>query len=170
MKQFNEEDIVEAKEFVKRKHGDQKRKQGTPYYLHPFAVAELLKQYGFSYQYQLVGLFHDLIEDTDVTEEEIKKRTNQEIATAVKLLSKEKGYNMQDYVERISQNEMAKMVKIADRIHNLTETKFASEDFKEKYVQETKKWYVDLAKGTCFETLLNDVLEELIQNLQNKIS
>ena len=63
--------LEKAIEFMKQKHGNQKRKQGTPYYTHPLAVAELLKQKGFSEEYQLAGLFHDLIEDTDATRDEI---------------------------------------------------------------------------------------------------
>ena len=41
--------LEKAIEFMKQKHGNQKRKQGTPYYTHPLAVAELLKQKGFDY-------------------------------------------------------------------------------------------------------------------------
>ena len=64
-------DFEKAIEFIKQKHNGQKRKQGTPYYTHPVAVAELLKEKGFSLEYQIAGLFHDLLEDTDATIEEI---------------------------------------------------------------------------------------------------
>ena len=159
-------DIQKAKEFIKEKHANQKRKHGTPYYLHPLAVAELLKEYGFSAEYQIVGLFHDLIEDTDVTKQNIEEITNSEIATAVHLLSKEDGYKMDEYINRIAKNEMAKMVKIADRIHNLSEANLASIDFQKRYIEETRNWYLDLAKNTCFEKLLNDILEKLENNVK----
>lgn len=64
-------DLIEARAFVKEKHSQQKRKQGAPYYLHPFAIAEILKNKGFSLDYQLVGLFHDLFEDTNATYQEV---------------------------------------------------------------------------------------------------
>ena len=63
--------LEKAIEFIKIKHGNQKRKQGTPYYLHPLAVANMLINKGFSEEYVFAGLFHDLIEDTDTTYDEI---------------------------------------------------------------------------------------------------
>ena len=66
-------DIEILKEYVKIKHEGQKRKQGTPYYLHPFAVADILKEKGFNDDYQAAGLLHDTLEDTNATKEEILK-------------------------------------------------------------------------------------------------
>lgn len=107
------------------------------------------------------GLFHDLLEDTDATYEEIEKLSNARIAEAVKLLTKEPGYIMQNYIERIKNNDIAKMVKLADRIHNLSEAKLASIDFQVKYIKETEEWFIDLAKDTIFENDLKNVLENL---------
>lgn len=151
-------------EYIKEKHGNQKRKQGTPYYLHPVEVSNMLKEKGFSEKYQIVGLLHDILEDTETTYEEIEKITNHEIAEAVRLVTKEKGYVMSEYMERIKQNDLARMVKIADRIHNLSEAHLASKLFQIKYVKETEKWFIDLAKGTVFEEDLNIVLEK-VRNL-----
>lgn len=110
------------KEYVKIKHKGQKRKQGTPYYLHPFAVADILKEKGFNEDYQAAGLLHDTLEDTNATKEEILKLSNKKVLDAVVLLTKEKGYKMQDYYNRIINSDMAKMVKLADRYHNLSES------------------------------------------------
>ena len=151
-------------EYIKIKHNGQTRKQGTPYYTHPLQVAKILKDKGFCKEYQIVGLFHDLLEDTDTTYEDILLITNKDIANAVKLLTKEKGYNMEEYIYNISNNELAKMVKIADRIHNLSEAYLASKSFQEKYIKETTKWYIPLAKGTIFENDLKVELEKLIKN------
>lgn len=145
-------------EYIKEKHKNQKRKQGTPYYLHPVEVSKILEKKGFSKDYQIAGLFHDLLEDTNTTYEEILQISNEKIAEAVKLVTKEEGYKMQEYMERISKNDMAKMVKLADRIHNLSETHLAPKQFKEKYIKETEKWFIDLAKGTIFEV---DLIREL---------
>ena len=58
-------------EYMKQKHEGQLRKQGTPYFMHPLEVSNILKTKGFDENYQIAGLFHDLLEDTDTTYEEI---------------------------------------------------------------------------------------------------
>ena len=156
-------DLEKAIEFIKQKHAGQKRKQGTPYYTHPLAVANLLKEKGFSIEYQIAGLFHDLLEDTDATLQEIIELSNEKVAEAVRLVTKTDGYVMSEYIGNIKQNEMARMVKLADRIHNLSESPNAKHKFQAKYIKETKAWYVDLAKGTVFEEDLNRELENLIR-------
>ena len=115
-------EIKDAIEFMKEKHKGQMRDQGTPYYTHPLEVSNILKSKGFSKKYQIVGLFHDLLEDTNTTFEEIEKLTDSETAIAVKLLTKENGYIMKEYIKRISENEIAKNVKLADRLHNLRDS------------------------------------------------
>ena len=55
------------------------------------------------------------------------------------------------------------MVKLADRIHNLSESPNASKEFQDKYIKETKEWFIDLAKGTVFEEDLYTVLNNLIK-------
>lgn len=154
-------ELEKAKEYIKEKHKNQKRKQGTPYYLHPLEVSIILKEKGFSETYQIVGLFHDLIEDTETTYEEILELTNEEIADAVKLLTKEKGYVMKEYINGIKQNRIARIVKIADRIHNLSETHLASEKFQKRYIKETEEWFIDLAKDTVLEENLNKELTKI---------
>lgn len=149
-------------EFIKQKHDGQKRIQGTEYYLHPLEVANILKEKGLNETYQIVGLFHDLLEDTNTTYEEILEISNRNIADAVVLLTKEPNYIMDEYIKKIKENEIAKMVKLADRLHNLSEAHFASKNFIEKYINETEKWYIDMAKDTVFEKDVNRELTGLV--------
>ena len=156
--------IEEYIEFIRKKHNGQKRKQGTPYYLHPLAVCNILKDRGFSIEYQIAGLFHDLLEDTDTTYDEIKEISNLDIAEAVRLVTKEQGYNMEDYINRIKNNNIARMVKLADRLHNLSETYLTSKEFQRKYIEETNKWFIKLAENTVFENEIKQELNKLISN------
>lgn len=158
IKRGNKMNVIE---YVKQKHSGQKRKQGTPYYLHPVAVSKILKDKGFGTEYQIAGLFHDLLEDTDTSYEEIKEISNRRIADAVLLVTKEPGYTKENYYKRIKENDMARMVKLADRMHNLSEAHFADRAFQKKYIKETEKWFIDLAKGTVFEEDINRELEAL---------
>lgn len=156
-------------DFIKEKHKGQKRIQGTPYYLHPLEVSNILDRKGFSKDYQIAALFHDLLEDTNTTYEELVQISNKEIADVVKLLTKENGYVMSEYINRIMQNDMARMVKLADRLHNLSETHLASEKFKVRYIKETEEWFIDLAAGTVFEEDIKNILDNLKQELYEEI-
>lgn len=164
--------IENVLEFTQIKHEGQKREGGKPYYLHPVSVAKRLKEKGFSEIYQMVGLCHDLLEDTDILVEELEKITNKEIAYVVQLLTKQKDFEMKKYIQGIKENDIAKIVKLADRIDNLTDIVKLDHKilkyykFKMRYIGETITWYIDLAKGTIFEKEMNDRLQELIQNVK----
>ncbi len=142
---------AKALEFATRKHGGQFRKEGTEYITHPIAVSQILKDLGYGVEYQITGLFHDLLEDTDATEEEILSLSNEDVLKAVKLLTKQDGYIMKDYIADISNNKLAISVKLADRLHNLRSAGAADEKFIKKYIDETTNYYLDLAEGTEFE-------------------
>lgn len=159
-----ERDKVErALKFAAKKHSGQKRIGGEEYITHPIAVCEILKAQGYGEDYQIAALFHDLLEDTDATEEEILRYGNQEILTAVKLLTKSKGYNMAEYVGGIKDNEIAFAVKGADRLHNLRCALVADEGFKRKYALETLDWYLD------FSPEIKKALKALADSLDNPI-
>ena len=140
------ERIEKAIEFVVKKHEGQYRRGGLPYCTHPIAVAEMLEADGEAEEVVLAGLFHDLLEDTDATELEILQLGGEEVLRAVKLLTKQKGYTMSEYMQGILENPIAKAVKIADRTHNVLCLKDADETFRERYLKETKEWYVGLSE------------------------
>lgn len=137
------EKYINALKFTAKKHEGQYRIGGLPYITHPEAVAEILRDKGYNEDYQIAGLFHDLLEDTYADESEIEQLGGKEVLTAVKLLTKNDGYIMADYVSAIKQNPMAFAVKAADRIHNLRSAVVADEDFKRRYILESIDWYLD---------------------------
>lgn len=132
-----------ALNFATEKHDGQFRKGGLPYITHPIAVCEIVKEKGFDEDYQLVALFHDLLEDTDATDEEILNLSNEEVLKSVKLLTKQDGYVMKDYIAKIIENPMAYVVKGADRLHNLRCAIVTNEEFKRKYILESLDWYLE---------------------------
>lgn len=134
-----------ALQFATEKHKGQRRVGGAEYITHPIAVAEMLRAEGKNTDYQITALFHDLLEDTDATEREILLYGSEKILEAVRLLTKQKGYVMAEYVAGIRQNEMAFAVKGADRLHNLRSAFACSEAFKRRYIQETVEWYLDFS-------------------------
>ena len=141
----DEERYDNALRFAAEKHKGQFRIGGDEYITHPMAVAEIVREKGKNIDCQIAALFHDLLEDTDATESEIFKFGNEEILKAVKLLTKQKGYDMAEYVAGIRQNEMAFAVKAADRLHNLRCALVTDTEFKRKYIFETVDWYLNFS-------------------------
>ena len=137
--------INRAIEFATQKHKGQKRIGGDDYISHPIAVWEMVKKQGYGEDYQITALFHDLLEDTDATESEILSLSNKNVLDAVKLLTKQKGYDMKTYIDGIKANPIAFVVKSADRLHNLQCALVTSTEFKRKYILETVDWYLDFS-------------------------
>lgn len=156
-------DYQAALEYAKEKHRGQYRKGGAEYITHPIAVSEMLAKQGYGADYQIAGLFHDLLEDTDAKEREIEALSSREVLDAVKLLTKKEGYVMSEYIEGIKSNKMAFAVKAADRLHNLKSAISTDEKFKRKYIIETLKWYMD------FSPEIKAAVEELRQSMENPI-
>lgn len=142
----NSDKVKRAIEFATLKHKGQKRIGGNDYISHPIAVYEMVKKQGYDEDFQITALFHDLLEDTNATEEEILFYGSQNVLTAVKLLTKEKGYDMKNYIDGIKANPIAFAVKSADRLHNLQCALVTSNEFKRKYILETVDWYLDFSK------------------------
>lgn len=153
-------DYNSALEFATKKHKGQTRKGGDEYITHPKAVSEILRDKGYSMAYEISGLFHDLLEDTNATEEEILNLSNDEVLQTVKLLTKYKGYNMNEYLSEIKKNKMAITVKLADRLHNLKCSVHADVKFIKKYIKETEEYYLDLCKDTSFEEEIKAALDK----------
>jgi (p)ppGpp synthase/HD superfamily hydrolase len=139
------EKVCKALDFATLKHQGQKRIGGDDYITHPIAVCEIVKNQGYGEDYQITALFHDLLEDTNATEQEILEFGNDEILTAVKLLTKQKDYDMKEYIDAIKNNDIAFRVKTADRLHNLQCALVTSVEFKRKYILETIDWYLDFS-------------------------
>lgn len=145
MEENDELRYIRALEFASQKHEGQFRIGGAPYITHPVAVAEIVRDKGYGIEYRLAALFHDLLEDTDATEEEIRALAGERALDAVKRLTKQKGYAMREYVQAVKENDISRVVKAADRLHNLRCALVTDEDFKRRYILETVDWYLDLS-------------------------
>ncbi len=134
-----------ALEFAAEKHDGQIRLDGVPYITHPVAVARMLEERGCGEDCVITALFHDLLEDTDATEEEIEAIGGKRVLEAVKRLTKRRGCAMADYIAGIKADPLAFAVKGADRLHNLCSAVLADEAFRRAYLLETESWYLDFA-------------------------
>ena len=97
-------------------HMGQLDKGGHPYILHPIRVMLQCR----TIEEKTVAMLHDLLEDTEYTEDDLRKEGfPEEIVVAVVCLTKTEGEEYTDYVERICQNKLAARVKLADLMDNM---------------------------------------------------
>ena len=100
---------------MSEKHKDQTDKSGLPYIFHPWHVAESMEDEIST----CVALLHDVVEDTDTTIEEIRDAGfPEEVCEALALLTHEEGVDYMEYVRRLSDNPIARKVKLSDLKHN----------------------------------------------------
>ena len=157
---------INALKFAAKKHDGQFRIGDLPYLTHPIEVSLILREKGYDDDYQIAGLFHDLLEDTDTAEAEIESLGGAAVLNAVKLLTKTDGYIMADYVGAIKTNPIARAVKAADRLHNLRSAVVANADFKRRYILESIDWYLDFdPESPKAVKALSDSLDEPMYNL-----
>ena len=101
-------------------HKGQVDKVGKDYINHPLTVASYCK----TEDERVVALLHDVVEDTNITLEDLSKFFDSNIIDALKLLTHDDDTPYMEYVARIKENEIAKAVKIADLTHNMDLSRF----------------------------------------------
>lgn len=113
--------------------GQVRRGTNKPYIDHPKSIVSRMKQDGIDDSiYHAVALLHDVLEDTNITEQQLSdKGISDEVITAVKLLTKKKDQSYQSYLWELKKNDMARTVKIYDMLDNLSD--MPSDRQKEKY-------------------------------------
>ncbi|MBW4509272.1 MAG: bifunctional (p)ppGpp synthetase/guanosine-3',5'-bis(diphosphate) 3'-pyrophosphohydrolase [Scytonematopsis contorta HA4267-MV1] len=148
--------ICKAFEFAYQLHEGQFRKSGEAYICHPVAVAGILRDLGGSPAMIAAGFLHDVVEDTDVTIEEIEQHFGQEVRCLVEGVTKLSKLNFQSKTESQAENfrrmflAMAQdirviVVKLADRLHNMRTLQFMSETSRRRSALETRDIFAPLA-------------------------
>ena len=148
--------ICRAFEFAYKLHEGQYRASGEPYIAHPVAVAGLLRDLGGSSVMIAAGFLHDVVEDTDVTAEEIESRFGVEVRRLVEGVTKLSKFNFSSKTERQAENfrrmflAMAAdirviVVKLADRLHNMRTLEHLNRDKQRSIALETREIFAPLA-------------------------
>ena len=148
--------LERAVEYASNKHIDQKRKDGSPYIIHPLAVAEIVAEMGLDTDAVLGALLHDCIEDTDASHEDIEKLFGQTVAELVEGVTKLTRANFssseQAQMENLRKMFMAMskdirvvLIKIADRLHNMRTMQYQTPSKQISKCRETMDIYAPLA-------------------------
>jgi len=174
--QVNIEQVFQAYQFGVKHHTGQFRKSGEPYICHPLAVAISLAEMRMDVHGIMAAILHDLIEDTDVTKEDILELFGDDVAELVDGVTKLTQLNCITQAEAQAENvrkmclAMAKdmrviMVKLSDRLHNMKTLGVMRPDKKRRIAKETLDIYTPIAnrlgmnkirhqlESLCFEAM-----------------
>ena len=183
---------LKAYDFAKNAHENQKRASGEDYFIHPCTVAGILVDLGLDAATIAAAFLHDVIEDTPVSEGDIKQEFGEEVLNLVL------GVTKLDRIEFTSQEEeqaenfrklfvaMAKdirviIIKLADRLHNMRSLNFLSQERQQRMARETLEIYAPLAgrlgisqikcelEDLCLKYLEPDFYEYLSTNIEERV-
>lgn len=183
--------IKKAYDVAKKKHEGQFRKSGDPYIQHPVEVAYILATLHAGPDTIAAGLLHDVLEDTDMSKEEMAATFNKDVAEIVdgvtkisklKYMTKEKAlaHNHEKLLLAMAKDIRVILVKIADRLHNMRTIQFHSEEKQKRIAQETLDLYAPLAhrlgmyrikaelEDLSFKTLEPEKYAEIAKEISSK--
>src|ERR1035437_430743 len=155
LKKEDKELIQKAYNFARIAHEGQLRKSNEPYFNHVFETAKTLADIGMKSKTIAAGLLHDVMEDTSITEEELKKEFGDEIVTMVKGVTKlgtvrykgieRKVENLRKFFVSMAEDLRVLTIKLADRLHNIETLKYVRPDKQKRIALETLEIYAPLA-------------------------
>ena len=182
--------IEKAYKLAVKAHGDQRRKSGEPYIIHPLWVAIILADLEMDKETIAAGILHDVVEDTKFTEEDIRREFGDEVALLVDGVTKlgRLSYSS-DKLEVQAENlrkmflAMAKdirviIIKLADRLHNMRTLQFMTPAKQKEKAKETMDIYAPIAQRlgiSKIKTELDDLAlkysqPEVFYDLVNQIN
>ena len=163
--------MSKAYDFALKAHEKQKRDEGSPYIIHPIAVANILTELKLDSATIATGLLHDTIEDTHATYNTIEAEFGKEVADLVdgvtkisefenQAISNSKAENFRKLILATSKDIRVLLVKLADRLHNMRTIKVVDKEKQIRKAKETMEIYAPLADRMGMHRI-RDELEDL---------
>ncbi len=183
--------LRKAFEFARRYHQDQTRDSGEPYMAHPVMVAHILADMRMDVVAMETGLLHDVVEDTSVTVDQVRKEFGDEVARCVDGVTKLAKLDFSSAEERQAESVRKMllamvedirviMVKLADRLHNMRTLGYLSPERRERIARETIEIYAPIAhrlgmgkvrnelEDLAFQHLEPDAYKEIVAAIENR--
>jgi RelA/SpoT family (p)ppGpp synthetase len=168
--------IEEAYQFSSSAHQGQFRKSGHPYISHPIAVAEIVADWQLDAQAVMAALLHDVMEDTEVSKQQITERFGKPVAELVDGLSKLDRIEFQSQADAQAENfrkmllAMARdvrviLIKLADRLHNMRTLEAVNAETRRRVARETMEIYAPIANRLGLDGLYRELQELAFSHL-----
>ncbi len=163
--------VQEAYEFAVKAHGGQLRDSGEPYITHPLSVAIILADMGMDYPTVAAAILHDVIEDTEATDEEVRKKFGKEIFELVDGVTKlgkipystreeQQAENIRKMLMAMAKDIRVILIKLADRLHNMRTIESRPEVKRLNTAHETMEIYAPIAHRLGVR-MIKEELEDL---------
>jgi GTP diphosphokinase / guanosine-3',5'-bis(diphosphate) 3'-diphosphatase len=168
--------IEEAYHFSDAAHQGQFRNSGEPYISHPIAVAEILSEWQLDSQTLIAALLHDVVEDTNISKQDISERFGKSVAELVDGVSKLDRIEFQTQQDAQAENfrkmllAMARdvrviLIKLADRLHNMRTLDAVRPDKRRRIARETMEIYAPIASRLGLDALFRELQELAFKHL-----
>ncbi|MEA4965998.1 MAG: bifunctional (p)ppGpp synthetase/guanosine-3',5'-bis(diphosphate) 3'-pyrophosphohydrolase [Oscillospiraceae bacterium] len=168
--------IDDAFHYAEEKHRQQKRKDGSPYIIHPLAVAEIVAEVGLDTDAILAALLHDCLEDTASTYDEISEKFSPTVAELVEGVTKltrapystaeeQQMENLRKMFLAMSKDIRVVLIKIADRLHNMRTLEYQTPEKQIAKSRETMDVYAPLAHRLGMQKLKWELEDVSLQYL-----
>lgn len=155
-KQYDVAKIYAAYEVADEAHSDVKRSSGEPYITHPIAVACILLEFCMDTDTLVAALLHDVVEDTDISLDTIKKKFGEDVANLVDGVTKigqvplntkeeQQAENIRKILMAMSKDIRVIIIKLADRLHNMRTIMYRPPEKQRKKALETMNFYAPIA-------------------------
>ncbi|MDD5946365.1 MAG: bifunctional (p)ppGpp synthetase/guanosine-3',5'-bis(diphosphate) 3'-pyrophosphohydrolase [Oscillospiraceae bacterium] len=155
-KQYDISKLITAYEFAKKSHEGQTRSSGEPYIKHPVAVASELLELGMDTDTLCAAFLHDVVEDTPVTLDDVRKRFGQDVALLVDGVTKlekiptfsqeqQVAENVMKILLAMSQDIRVMIIKLCDRLHNMRTLQYRPPHKQKRTALETMNIYAPIA-------------------------
>lgn len=175
--EYNIDNISEVYYFAKEAHTGQKRKSGEDYFIHPVEVSLILAEMKMDEETIIASILHDVVEDTVITKEDIRKKFGDTIALLVDGVTKltnlhyeskeiQKGENLRKMFLAMAKDIRVVLIKLADRLHNMRTLEYMSPIKKKEKAIETIEIYAPIADRLGMSQIkweLEDISLEYLQ-------
>ncbi len=175
-RRWNRALVANAFDFAVETHKDQVRQTGEPYITHPIAVAKILIELKTDYIAVAASLLHDVIEDANIDQEELKDRFGEQVALLVNGVTKISAIKIQSMEQRqaetlrkmlfsMLQDLRVILIKLADRLHNMRTLDAKPLPAQQRIAQETKDVYAPLAHRLGIAKIARELEERSLRVL-----